>query len=317
MNEKLPVLRETITKLKKSNESLSDELLELVEKLEKKIENNELKEIIDAETKIQEFLTDHKADIEQESSIETIQTELSSLKTSIATKEQENTDNNGLLRSTRNDENGEKKWWRDSMSDGWKKFWKWTWIAALATATYVAVVKLWGKSTEEGWDDEESAEEKDIDQKEIASWYEDPLRGRGNTIPNNGFFWAKRDGWNRLHKWLDIAAVSWTPIFPAMPGIVESITYSKGWWNTITLKHPNGDKTKYLHLKEKPQLRVWTQVNNETIIGLVGNTWIRKSWEWYWNHLHFEVVRNGKAINPWECCDFDYVEEGNSKGKVA
>ena len=89
MNEKFPVFRETITKLEKSNKSLSDELLDLVETLEKKIENNEIEEIIDAETKIQEFLTDHKADIEEVSNIESIQTELSSLKTSIATKAQE------------------------------------------------------------------------------------------------------------------------------------------------------------------------------------------------------------------------------------
>lgn len=306
MKENLPVLRETITKLKKSNESLSDELLDLVEKLEKKIEKNELEEIIDAETKIQDFLTDHKADIEEESNIESIQTELSSLKTSIATKAQEG----------HTETKEEKKGWRASMSDGWKSFWKWTGIAALATATYVAVVKYWGKTTEEGWDDE-SWEEKDIDQKEIASWYIDPLRGKGSKIPNNGFFWAPRDGWWRRHKWLDIAAVWWTPIYPAMPGIVESITKSQGWWNTITLKHPNGEKTKYLHLKEKPELDIGTQVSNETVIGLVGNTWIAKSWDAYGYHLHFEVIKNGKAINPWWCCDFDYVEEWNSKGMVA
>ena len=306
MNEKFPVFHETITKLEKSNKSLSDKLLELVEKLEKKIERNELEEIIGAEEEIQKFLSEHKADIEEVSNIESIQTELSSLKTSIATKAQEG----------RTETKEEKKGWRASMSNWWKKFLKWTWIAALATATYVAVVKLWGKTTEEGWDDEESSEEKDIDQKEIASWYVDPLRGKGSKIPNNGFFWAPRDGWWRRHKWLDIAAVSWTPIYPAMPGIVESITNSTGWWNTITLKHPNGEKTKYLHLKDEPKLRVWTHVNNETVIGLVWNSWTPKSWKPYWNHLHFEVIKNGKAINPWWCCDFDYVEEWNSKGMV-
>ncbi|MBP6257337.1 hypothetical protein KA405_06785 [Patescibacteria group bacterium] len=107
MNEKFPVFRETITKLEKSNKSLSDKLLELVEKLEKKIERNELEEIIGAEEEIQKFLSEHKADIEEVSNIESIQTELSSLKTSIATKAQE----------VRTETKEEKKGWRASMSN--------------------------------------------------------------------------------------------------------------------------------------------------------------------------------------------------------
>lgn len=284
--------------------------MELVEKLEKKIERNELEEIIGAEEEIQKFLSEHKADIEEVSNIESIQTELSSLKTSIATKAQE----------VRTETKEEKKGWRASMSNWWKKFWKWTWIAALATATYVAVVKLWGKTTEEGWDDEESSEEKDIDQKEIASWYVDPLRGKGSKIPNNGFFRAERIDkdkkgnviWKRQHKWLDISAHEWTLIYPAMAWVVDKIWRSQKWWHSITLKHPNGDQTKYLHLKEKPKFSKWTHVNNETVIGLVGNTGVST-----WPHLHFEVIRKGLAINPWWCCDFDYREEGNSKGMVA
>ncbi len=86
--------------------------MELVEKLEKKIERNELEEIIGAEEEIQKFLSEHKADIEEVSNIESIQTELSSLKTSIATKAQEG----------RTETKEEKKGWRASMSDGWKKF---------------------------------------------------------------------------------------------------------------------------------------------------------------------------------------------------
>lgn len=280
--------------------------MELVEKLEKKIENNEIEEIIDTETKIQEFLADHKADIEEENNMESIQSELGTLKTQIATKAQEGD----------TDTKEEKKWWRASMSDGWKRFWKWTGIAALATAAYVAAVKWWWKNTTitEWWvdDDEESSEEKDIDQKEVASWYTDPLRGKGSKIPNNGYFWAKRDGWNRLHKGLDISAPAWTPIYAAMPWEVEKIWRSQKWWNSITIKHPNGEKTKYLHLKEKSRLKTWDRVDTESTIGLVGNTGVST-----WPHLHFEVIKNGKAINPWGCCDFAYVEEGNSKGKVA
>jgi murein DD-endopeptidase MepM/ murein hydrolase activator NlpD len=304
MNEILPVLLETTNKLKETNKSLGDELSELVKELKKRIENNEIEEIINAETKIQEFLTDHKTDIEEESNIESIQTELSSLKTSIETKAQEG----------HTEKKEEKKWWWDLMSDGWKRFWKWTWIAALATVAYVAAVKWWWKNTTitEWWDDEESGEDNDLDQKEIASWYIDPLRGKGSKIPNNGFFWAPRDGWWRRHKWLDISAPEWTIIYAAMAWEVEKIWRSQKWWNSITITHPNWEKTKYLHLKEKPRLEKWDRVDTESIIGIVGNTGVST-----WPHLHFEVIKNGKAINPWGCCDFAYVEEGNSKWKVA
>ena len=74
MEKNFEVLHEAVDTLKNTNETLSAELLDLVEKLEEKIEANELEEVIDTEEKIQKFLTKHEKAIEKEVSLESIQT---------------------------------------------------------------------------------------------------------------------------------------------------------------------------------------------------------------------------------------------------
>ena len=75
-------------------------------------------------------------------------------------------------------------------------------------------------------------------------------------------------------------------------------TGKKTWGNYVYVKHPNGMFTRYAHLKEGLLVKEGDQVNEETVIGIIGNT--GRS---YGRHLHFEVATgysSSKRINPTE-----------------
>lgn len=68
------------------------------------------------------------------------------------------------------------------------------------------------------------------------------------------------------------------------------------WGNYVLVKHPNGMFTRYAHLKTGIPVKVGDKVNDNTIIGIIGNT--GRS---YGRHLHFEVATGYSSttrINP-------------------
>lgn len=76
-------------------------------------------------------------------------------------------------------------------------------------------------------------------------------------------------------------------------------TKSKGkktWGNYVYIKHPNGMFTRYAHLKVGIPVKVGQEVDENTIVGIMGN-----SGNSYGRHLHFEVATaysSSKRINP-------------------
>jgi hypothetical protein len=105
----------------------------------------------------------------------------------------------------------------------------------------------------------------------------------------------------RLHKGVDITAKEGTPIRVAADGIVRKVGFepfskskpSAG--NYVVVEHADGYITKYMHLKEKPNLEEKSKINNGEIVGLVGNTGGSTV-----PHLHFQIEKNGKPMNPYD-----------------
>lgn len=74
--------------------------------------------------------------------------------------------------------------------------------------------------------------------------------------------------------------------------LVKESAYNKGFGYYIVLSHGNGYDTMYAHLSKRLVKR-GERVKRGQVIGLVGNSGRSTG-----SHLHYEVRRYGKAINP-------------------
>ncbi len=101
-------------------------------------------------------------------------------------------------------------------------------------------------------------------------------------------------GYRRAHKGVDFAAPRGTPIKAAGDGVVERADRYGSFGNYIRIRHANGYKTAYAHLKGfRTGVRKGKRVRQGDIIGYVGTTGRSTG-----PHLHYEVHLNGKAVNP-------------------
>lgn len=95
-----------------------------------------------------------------------------------------------------------------------------------------------------------------------------------------------------FHQGLDISTEKGQPVFATAEGTVESASYTGDYGNLIVLTHGFGLTTRYGHLSGfavKPGQRV----NRGDVIGYVGSTGRSTG-----AHLHYEILANGKLINP-------------------
>lgn len=69
-----------------------------------------------------------------------------------------------------------------------------------------------------------------------------------------------------------------------------------GWGNYVLIKHPNGMFSRYAHLQDNLKVKKGDRVDENTIIGIIGNTGRSTA-----RHLHFEVQTTSNSnsrINP-------------------
>ena len=101
-------------------------------------------------------------------------------------------------------------------------------------------------------------------------------------------------GYRKMHAGVDFAAPSGTPILAAGSGTVERSNRYGGYGNYIRIRHTDGYKTAYAHLKSFARgIKAGKYVKQDQIIGYVGTTGRSTG-----PHLHYEVIHNGKKINP-------------------
>lgn len=96
----------------------------------------------------------------------------------------------------------------------------------------------------------------------------------------------------RMHKGLDIAAGHGAPIRAANDGTVAFAGRNGGYGNFVRLNHSAGMGTGYGHMS-RIAVRSGQRVTRGQVIGYVGSTGISTG-----PHLHYELYRNGVAINP-------------------
>ncbi|MBX3593480.1 MAG: M23 family metallopeptidase [Sphingomonas sp.] len=99
-------------------------------------------------------------------------------------------------------------------------------------------------------------------------------------------------GFARMHKGMDIAAAYGSPIRAANDGTVAFAGRSGGYGNFVRLNHNGGMGTGYGHMS-RIAVRAGQRVSRGQVIGYVGSTGLSTG-----PHLHYELYRNGVAINP-------------------
>ncbi|MGL5054601.1 MAG: M23 family metallopeptidase, partial [Fusobacteriaceae bacterium] len=94
------------------------------------------------------------------------------------------------------------------------------------------------------------------------------------------------------HKAVDLKAAIGTKVLAAKDGVVKFAGYSGNYGYLVVITHKNGFETRYAHLS-KIKVKVGQKINSREIIALTGKTG-RVSGP----HLHYEVRKNGKVLNP-------------------
>ncbi len=95
-----------------------------------------------------------------------------------------------------------------------------------------------------------------------------------------------------FHDGIDYAGKTGSPILAVASGIVTWSGVRYGYGNMVEINHGNGYQTRYAHNK-KNIVVVGQKVDQGQIIALMGSSGRSTG-----SHVHFEVVNNGKAVDP-------------------
>ena len=94
------------------------------------------------------------------------------------------------------------------------------------------------------------------------------------------------------HNGIDVAAPTGAPIQAIAAGSVIFSGWKAGFGKTVIIRHEDGSESLYGHAS-RLLVHVGEQVADQTPIGSVGSTGRATG-----PHLHFEVRKKGKALNP-------------------
>ncbi|GMW00343.1 MAG: hypothetical protein AMXMBFR84_14810 [Candidatus Hydrogenedentota bacterium] len=118
------------------------------------------------------------------------------------------------------------------------------------------------------------------------------LDGSGRLTSGFGMRKDPFNGRPEMHEGVDIAAKAGTSIYPYQAGTVKFSGWNPGHGKVVIVEHENGLETVYGH-NSKNLVTAGQVVTAETPIGEVGSTGRSTG-----PHLHFEVRKNGKAVDP-------------------
>ena len=96
----------------------------------------------------------------------------------------------------------------------------------------------------------------------------------------------------KMHKGIDFTAPVGTEIYATGDGVIEKVGWTGGYGKSILINHGYGYKTRYAHCS-KFKCKKGQKVKRGDHIGYVGDTGQSTG-----PHLHYEVFKNKKQINP-------------------
>ncbi len=101
-------------------------------------------------------------------------------------------------------------------------------------------------------------------------------------------------GRRAFHEGIDFAGRFASEVRAVAAGVVVDAGYEQGYGNYVEIKHANGYATRYAHNK-KNLVKVGETVQKGQAVALMGSTGRSTG-----PHVHFEVIHNGKRVNPWK-----------------
>lgn len=118
-----------------------------------------------------------------------------------------------------------------------------------------------------------------------------PVLGRISS----GFGWRRHPITRRrdFHTGLDIAAPYGTPVRAAESGKIIFAGRYRGYGKMVIIRHSGGYSTRYGHLS-RIKAKYGQRVRQGQVIGYVGKSGLATG-----PHLHFEIRRYGRPINPF------------------
>ncbi len=108
-------------------------------------------------------------------------------------------------------------------------------------------------------------------------------------------FGSRRDPFLKrraFHAGMDFAAKTGTRVYAAAKGKVTKAGWSGGYGRMVEIDHGNGTTTRYAHLS-RISVKKGQHVSPDMSIGRVGSSGRSTG-----PHLHYEIRRYGKAVNP-------------------
>lgn len=97
----------------------------------------------------------------------------------------------------------------------------------------------------------------------------------------------------RMHEGIDFSAPIGTPIYATGDGVISLVEYSdRGYGNHVVITHGFGYQSLYGHMS-KIKAKIGQHVSRGDLIGYVGSSGKSTA-----PHCHYEVIKNGKKIDP-------------------
>ena len=101
-------------------------------------------------------------------------------------------------------------------------------------------------------------------------------------------------GYNAMHRGVDFAVPTGTPILAAGTGRVEAAGWNGSYGRYIRIRHSGTYKTAYAHMSRIASgIRPGANVRQGQVIGFVGSTGRSTG-----PHLHYEIIVNNRKVNP-------------------
>ncbi|HEY0265509.1 MAG TPA: peptidoglycan DD-metalloendopeptidase family protein [Rhizomicrobium sp.] len=101
-------------------------------------------------------------------------------------------------------------------------------------------------------------------------------------------------GYTRMHKGVDFAVPTGTPVMAAGAGTVQFMGRANGYGNFVLINHGNNYATAYGHLARfAPGMRQGARVRQGQVFAYSGMTGMATG-----PHLHYEIRINGTQVNP-------------------